>query len=81
MTIHYFELDPQTGIYSAGCKDENGKRFTSSVWSTGGKSYVRTGSRRNDDLRIYWLSEAQDNALTAFIRSGKYSAEYTEGIA
>lgn len=81
MTIHYFTLDPQTGIYSAGCKDENGKRFISSVWATGGKSYVKTGSRRNDDLRIYWLSKEQEAALTFFIRSGEYSVEFTEGIA
>lgn len=81
MTIHYFELDPETGIYKAGCKDESGKRFVSSVWATGGRSYVRTGSRRDDTLRIYWLTQEQDNALTAFMRSNRYSIEYKEGIA
>ena len=81
MKIYFFELDPETGIYKAGCKDENGKRFVSSVWATGGRSYVKTGSRRDDNLRIYWLSQAQDEALTAFIRSKVYSVEYQEGIA
>ena len=27
MKIYFFELDPETGIYKAGCTDENGKRF------------------------------------------------------
>lgn len=81
MKIYYFELDPQTGIYKAGCKDESGKRFVSSVWATGGRSYVRTGSRRDDNLRIHWLTQPQEEALTAFIRSNKYSIEFQEGIA
>lgn len=80
MKIFYFELDPETGIYKAGCKAD-GKRFVSSVWATGGRSYVRTGNRRDDNLRIHWLSQAQEEALTAFIGSNKYSVEFMEGIA
>jgi len=81
MKIYFFELDPETGIYKAGCKDENGKRFVACIWATGGRSYVSTGSCRTGDHRVYWLSDAQENALTAFIYSKQYSYEILEGIA
>lgn len=81
MKIYFFELDPETGIYKAGCTDENGKRFTAAVWATGGRSYVSTGSRRTGDHRIYWFSEAQSVALARFMNSGEYSREFAEGIA
>jgi len=81
MKIYFFELDPETGIYKAGCTDETGKRFTAAVWATGGRSYVSTGSRRTGDHRVYWLSQAQENALTAFIYSQRYSWEPREAIA
>lgn len=81
MKIYFFELDPETGIYKAGCTDENGKRFTAAVWATGGRSYVSTGSRRTGDHRVYWLSDTQDAELARFMNSGRYSREFAEGIA
>lgn len=81
MKIYFFELDPETGIYKAGCKDENGKRFVACIWATGGRSYVSTGSRRTGDHRVYWLTQAQDNALTALIVSKEYLLEFQEGLA
>ncbi len=80
MKIYFFELDSETKIFKAGCADENGKRFLSLVWSTRGRGYVRTGSRRDGTLRIYWLTNAQEDAFAKFSHSGKYSEEYTEGI-
>ena len=80
MKIYFFEHDPETGIYKAGFKAD-GKRSVSSVWCTGGRSYVRTGNRRDDNLRIHWFTPSQDEALTAFIRSNEYSREFQEGIA
>lgn len=79
MKIYFFELDPETGIYKAGCKAD-GKRFTACVWATGGRSYVRTGNRRDDNLRIHWFSQEQEEALATFVRSEAYSIEYKEGI-
>ena len=79
MKIYFFERDPETGIYKAGCKAD-GKRFVAIVWATGGRSYVRTGNRRDDNLRIHWLTPAQDEALTLFIASNSYSVEFPEGI-
>ena len=81
MKIHFFELDPETGIYKAGCTDENGKRFSAAVWATGGRSYVSTGSRRTGDHRVFWLSEEQSRELARFMNSGEYSREFSEGIA
>lgn len=80
MKVFFFELDPETRIYKAGCTDETGKRFVSAVWATGGKSYVCTGSRRTDNLRVYWLSADQSFALARFMNSGKHSIEFPEGI-
>ena len=80
MKIYYFTLDPETGIYKAGCKAD-GKRFVACIWATGGRSYVSTGSRRTGDHRVFWFSQEQATALSDFIRSKAYSIEFEEGIA
>ena len=79
MKIYYFEFDPETGIYKAGCKAD-GKRFVACVWATGNRSYVSTGSRLDNNHRVHWFSQEQEEALATFVRSEAYSIEYKEGI-
>lgn len=80
MTIHFFTIDPQTGVLYAGCK-AGGKRFTAAVWSQGGSSYVTSGARLTNDLERHSFSGSQERTLQSFLSSGAQNLEIWEGIA
>ena len=75
MKIYYFECDPETGIYKAGCQID-GKRDVYCIWRQGHALYINTGFRQP-----CYFSIQQAMAFQAFAGSGQHSLEFSHPIA
>lgn len=80
MKIWYFSADPKTGLVKAGFTVD-GRRRSALVCSQAGRLYVRTGTKRTDDLTLHWFSAEQTAAYAEFCKGPSWSVEYEEGIA
>jgi hypothetical protein len=79
MKIYFFEVDPETKFIRVGFT-HNGKRYIGLVQSQCEENYVTTGSKVTNDFERHNFTEAQKNALSAFLTSSLYSIEYTQSI-
>lgn len=76
MLIHYFERDPLTDLYKAGCMID-GVRQVLTVWEQNKNLYVLTGSAIMKNLKRHDFSFKQAAVFRAFVKTGEYLGSFS----
>ena len=76
MLINFFERDPETDLYKAGCIID-GIRKVLTVWEKDHNLYVFTGSAIMGDLKRHDFSFKQEAVFRAFVKTGDYFSGFS----